>query len=74
MMTMEVAGRQMDGRGLTRVVFDTGRGDPPGIWIWISQVRIPMTFLVSAALPVPLSIKPVPAMAGFFYKSCVRDC
>ena len=59
---------------ITHLVFDMGRGNQLGIWIWISQVRIPMTFLVSAALPVPLSIKPVPATAGFDYKSCVGDC
>ena len=32
-----------------------------------------VSLYVSAVLPVPLSIKPVPAMAGFDYKSCIGD-
>ena len=66
--------QRLETRHVSSLVFDTGRQNPPGTRIWISRVRIPMTFLVSAALPVPLSIKPVPATAGFDYKSCVGDC
>ena len=56
------------------LVFDMGRQNPPGTRIWISRVQIPITFLGLAALPVPLSIKPVPASVGCDYKSCVGDC
>ena len=70
-LTMTGPERRRHGMGL---VFDTGRENPPGTRIWISRVWIPITFLGPAVLPVPLSIKPVPASAGCDYKSCVGDC
>ena len=46
------------------VVFDMCTGNPPCTWIWVPRVRVPMAFSEPMAVPVPLSPKPVPALAG----------
>jgi hypothetical protein len=50
-----------------QLVLDTGMGYPAGTRIGVSRVRIQIDFSVSSAIPVPISIVPVPMTAGFSY-------